>query len=607
MNWRRSVGLLLVLALALACDDEPQPEPYEPPATVWVDSLAADGGDGTADRPLRTLAEAVDTVATGGTVHMARGTYLEQVAITRAVTLSADEAGVELDGTDGPALSIRADGPVRLIDLTVTGINATGDRLVIDGATLRGGDQPAVEAAGVELIIDGGALFDSPADGIVLEGGSLDLRAMTIERVTGRAIAASEAEIFVRDTVVRDGQGIAIWLEDSESTLSDVTIEDVISRQDGADDGQGVSVWGGTVTLSDSTIARVATRGVVVRGAELTIEGSEIAGAGLTAIAVMADLDGVPSEAVIRDCGFQGNATDVFASGSDLHVVGNHSEEAGMTVLADHSTMVIERNVFEGAFNGFISLLSPGETVIRDNRGVASDQACVFVAGASGDVVVENNTLNECHGHAISISESTGVTVTQNAINDVLADLSFPQIADGISLIDTEGTVHGNTLRRVRGTGIHLVRMEGSVRDNTIDAPGSAGIQLNDCAQEVRVEANQIEDATGAGILSLNSAVYLLSNETRRTRLDSDGLGDGLALADASVGRVERNTAEDNAVNGLVALGGVLATVSDNRFIRNEAYGIRVHCTGGDRGASDVTIGENDLDGNGRGSQLVCE
>jgi len=97
------------------------------PATlsiVYVDGSVAASGDGTARSPKKTIAEGVDRVAAGGTVHVAAGTYDESVIqIKKGMNLLGA-------GADASIIAPTATGNYNIIFVT----NPSGD-VTIDGFT----------------------------------------------------------------------------------------------------------------------------------------------------------------------------------------------------------------------------------------------------------------------------------------------------------------------------------------------------------------------------------------------------------------------------------------------------------------------------------------
>lgn len=92
------------------------PAPIEYLTDFYVDHAAPPGGDGTPDRPYQTVNEAVGNAFSGDTVHIADGTYVENVQLELALTLLGGYSGLGdpfwirdpgtyetvLDGSDNP-------------------------------------------------------------------------------------------------------------------------------------------------------------------------------------------------------------------------------------------------------------------------------------------------------------------------------------------------------------------------------------------------------------------------------------------------------------------------------------------------------------------------
>jgi hypothetical protein len=105
------------------------------PATlsiVYVDGSVVASGDGTASSPKKTIAEGITRVTAGGTVHVAVGTYTEQLTITKDLHLIG--AGIGLSIIAAPAtlpISDLATSAIVLIsgsgvDAELTGFTVTG-------------------------------------------------------------------------------------------------------------------------------------------------------------------------------------------------------------------------------------------------------------------------------------------------------------------------------------------------------------------------------------------------------------------------------------------------------------------------------------------------
>jgi len=87
------------------------------PTEVWVATTGDDSNPGTQDRPFRTIQKGVDSVATGGTVHVAAGAYKENINIGKSLILKAVSGRPVIDGDrtgdgkpDGSCITINANG-----------------------------------------------------------------------------------------------------------------------------------------------------------------------------------------------------------------------------------------------------------------------------------------------------------------------------------------------------------------------------------------------------------------------------------------------------------------------------------------------------------------
>ena len=608
----RTVLWFGLLSLMLSCDgeDPPSNRAEAPPTVLYVDGASTAAGTGTQSRPFQTISEALAVVASGMTIRVAPGNYPEQITITTSLTLTGEGPATEIAGTANPSVRVTSAATVEIRDIEVHGLEAeAGVILDLEAVVLSGETAPALLANSASITMNGGAVRDAAAGGIEIHSGDLELSSVVVEGCVGHGIFADEVErVVITGGTFRELIGIAVRLDDSSTEISDVTIEDISSADPGTDDGHGISVSGGDLELRDSDLYRLATRGLVVRGGLIDVSGCEFAGSGLTAVAAMPSLSGEPSRGEVRDSAFEGNGTDVFASGSDLDVVGNYFTGSQHPILTDTSALRIDRNVFDATTDSFISLLQPEQTLIRDNRGRDTDGACLFVTYSQSPLLIDNNTFQFCRGNAISVSDSTNVTITNNAIDDVRQDLAFEDIGDGITLIDSSVTVEGNRISRAVGTGIGALRVEGTIASNEIEETQVGGIQLTDCrASEVVVRENRLSSVAGPGIIVLNSLALVDSNEAIDGVLSLDGFGDGIAIVDHSEARVIGNTCEDNQRNGIVILSGVEASVERNYLRRNDQYGIRVYCEHEGITESTVLVVDNEFTENGLGQYSGCE
>ncbi|MFM2106502.1 MAG: hypothetical protein RL338_1534, partial [Chloroflexota bacterium] len=95
-------------------------------ATTGNDST----GDGTAGSPFLTIAKGIAEVSAGGTVHVAAGTYVEDLAISKQLTLRGPNGGIPA-GPDPTSATRVAEAVV--LGATIAGADVSVDGVVIDG------------------------------------------------------------------------------------------------------------------------------------------------------------------------------------------------------------------------------------------------------------------------------------------------------------------------------------------------------------------------------------------------------------------------------------------------------------------------------------------
>jgi len=106
------------------------------PATlsvVYVDASAPSGGDGTITKPYQTVTAGITSVVAGGTIHVAAGTYVEQVEVTKDLTILGSGAATIIkspatltksfttSAVNKPIVFVHDTGNAALKNLTVDG------------------------------------------------------------------------------------------------------------------------------------------------------------------------------------------------------------------------------------------------------------------------------------------------------------------------------------------------------------------------------------------------------------------------------------------------------------------------------------------------------
>ena len=199
----------------------------------YVDAAAGDDTfPGTLSFPFKTIQKGINTVSVGGTVHVAAGTYSEQVNINKRVSIigsgkdgsnatiiTSNALGTVLLGATGTAES-----PILLKDLQITG--AWGVRTAItpidyftmDNVWLNA--NPVKSGEGFRLVI-GHQMTHLTIKNSIIEGY---IDGVIIEKTPGTGSAGTKLQyVTVTDTIFRNNYRKGLYLE----TLSDAIFTNV--------------------------------------------------------------------------------------------------------------------------------------------------------------------------------------------------------------------------------------------------------------------------------------------------------------------------------------------------------------------------------------------
>ncbi|NND74108.1 MAG: DUF1565 domain-containing protein [Ilumatobacter sp.] len=258
---RLAIALLTMTTVASSAVALHVAEPVRAAATIHVDPAGADHADGTADRPVRTVARAVKLARDGDRIVVGSGTYHEQVQVYgKAVELAAAPgATVVFDGATEVHGWSAADGDWRapwttgferapephvLPELPVAGWS---EQFFVDGVQLvevatRGAVEPGTffydVAAGQVWIGDDPAgrlvegselawgLYLNHADGSSLTG--ITVRRYATPYTNMAAIRAYADDLTLRDVTVEDNAYMGV------SAIGDnISIERLTARRNG--------------------------------------------------------------------------------------------------------------------------------------------------------------------------------------------------------------------------------------------------------------------------------------------------------------------------------------------------------------------------------------
>jgi parallel beta-helix repeat protein len=549
MGMRRFSVLAGVCCLVAGCGGENDTLP--PPAghVLYVDAAAPPGGNGSSAHPFRTVGEAFAAAGPEvDTVMIAGGTYPVPVSHGFDHTLA-------LVGTaSGQATVLMSDEGVVPLDW----------RVESDAADATVGLQH------LELL--------SP---LGFTNGALALDDVSLFQVAAPAIA----------------------LKDAAATFADVTVSEVTASD--ATGGDGVSVAGGTFSWAGGAATGVPDRALVLGGGvQATIAGLTLGSADRAPLTVMEKSTAAASTIVIADV-----RLGVFVDDASLTLAESTVSRASEFGLLGGSAaaVVVTDSTFTDCPQGHVAVLGAGSslTAERNHLSGAAQSTCLSVDQTEGVIVLRDNVIESCAGSGISLSMVQGAVIEGNEIRDIELDPIFQEIADGITLLDADVTANGNLIEKTAGYGISVIRTSGTIYGNTIGPVDGVGIAVTEQApKRPLVKGNTITKAKAAGILVAEAEADLDANTVQKTVLvPAEGMGDGIVFGGGADVLITNNVLTSNQSSGILFFDGATGSIHDNEATGNTLYGIREFCDGA---PSNVTIGDNTLDGNGKGPTSLC-
>jgi hypothetical protein len=298
---------------------------------------AGAGGDGRAPTsPIGSISQAIELAAEGAVVAIAKGEYVENVSVTKRLTLwGACARDVIVRGTE------RGEG--------VLAVGRGGDATVRN-LTVRGDHRGVFVGPGGGLNAIGIRVVDARGYGILVRGGSASVAQALVadtradaDGTRGRGVQSDSAGrlTLTGAYVARSREGGAIAFDPrTDLALVDVVVADTLETSPGASNGDGLlAMDGARITGARVWIARSRGGGAVAQGA-----GSSIA-----------LVDAVVADAVDRDCG-EGGCT------------GGVSAQLGSRV--ELTRTIVENNRAWGVLgSGAKSVVTMNDVVIARTRG----------------------------------------------------------------------------------------------------------------------------------------------------------------------------------------------------------------------------------------------
>ncbi|WP_224365894.1 DUF1565 domain-containing protein [Hyalangium versicolor] len=457
----RPLVFALLLIAACRAPSVPPVVPLTPPppgAEVWVDGARGASGDGSRERPFRTLAEGL-VVRPAPTVHVARGLYAGPFVLPAGTRLVGEGEGTVLY-VEGREPVLRMEVGARLERLALQGGGwavETDGTLELEGVAFSGQREGAVRMIGGRLVAKGARFEASLSEtvGVSVEGpGSVDVRESTFVGPWRRGVRMQGAAEVVLEGVRFQDAVMALDQEGGRARLRRVTVE--------AGRGPGLLVTDGTLEIDEAQVIG-HEYGLASHGARLDVRGftsvrAERAGMGLTRST------GRLEDIHVRQSGSFGALQFVD---SDLEVRDFRLDDVdGYGVAATKGKL--------RARDGSITRLRSKEGFTGDGlhlRGVVADVESVEVRDAPGvgvlaaqgaEVTLRDVTLVRCQQAGLEAESLARVSATGLEVRDTKG-VALAVLRDGevwVDVLTASGLAEGLVWAECEGTAqVHLGRL----------------------------------------------------------------------------------------------------------------------------------------------------
>lgn len=494
---------------------------------VHVDAAAEEEGDGSRDRPFRSLAAALESAPAG--VALAAGRYpLERWALSgRDVSITGRCPELSILEPEGGALSIEGAG-VSLSSLSVTGrVEVSGPgTLHLDATHIVDAPDAGVAALGPEAVIDAtssrvarGRFVEAGYAGLwAQEGGRLSWRDGLVEACEYPGAVAIDGGVIELSGSHLIGNFLAgVIASGGTAILEDVTIASTEAAYESLDNVGAASWAGGYLEARGLVVSDQPLQGVVAQGhgSRAEVDGAVVSDVWWTSFEDGEDEDQrAVGLGVYDDASLTGDGIDVArARNHGLYVSGAAASVSGLSVSDSFNSHGVERmsvGVLDGAdvalsglevsgFEGYgvavaDAMLDLLESTIRDGRGTG-----LFVDDVSPGTEVYLESVGFARIAARSADVLEGEPLGSAAIwgygpvSIVAEGLTIEDQADkGVRL--SQGVIGRFTDLRIEGVTLETVTLQ--------SAPGLIQYQ-----SEVTVEGAEIRSTEGPSIYSVDGAL----------------------------------------------------------------------------------------------------
>jgi parallel beta-helix repeat protein len=420
--------------LAALIGQQPGSRQYRRRASLALEALEARCTPATLNvgpsEQFTTIQAAVDAATAGDQVHVAPGTYQEQVTISKSI---------DLEGTDHQTIILApntfgapsASNPDAIVRITGTGTRVELEHFTIAGAA---GGTPNL-FYGVR--VDGSARCEVEND--------------TIINIIDSSDPSIGVGIGVGNTSVSpDGTGAQVGIADIKNcTINNYQRAGVVITNDGsAATVENSTIAGGTASTADSVTGVEVSDGAVAEIENNAIAGNGNGGNGAGVLLFnpgaqrVGDMDGDADDFLyteVENNSISGNDYGVFGSGVTATL-------SAQPVSAAIENNQIGNNTFVGIELDFSSNVSVVNNQLSGNgsqssNAVGSGDGGIFLFHSTSNVLVNNQSNNNSGSGIFVDADSTGNTLQNNHMtgNVYLNNGSFT-FADAVDLSSGTGT-----------------------------------------------------------------------------------------------------------------------------------------------------------------------
>lgn len=467
----------------------------------------------------RSIKEAVARAVDGAVIVVGPGRYMENVVLTKAVTITAENGPgtVWLVAANGSAITLEAESAA-LSGLTVVAADA---------------DNPAVLVTRGQLSISECTVEASSWTSVfVRDQGTVLMRSSEVRNTVGAGVVVTSPEGGVLDACRLDNLGTSAIVVADNGTLL------VRSCSVSGAVGNGICLNGrGRLTVEDTTVSGTGKPAVAVeQQAAMTATRLKVRDVGAIGFYLAASEQSVLEECVVAGAGAEG----IFVSESSAPVLRNcqvtGAKGTGLhfSGRAAGSVTACEVSKIDGIGIGVTGRSIPefdrvkvsvcGAAGVRVDEGSDPFFRRLQVGGCEGSALeVDGNARGRWENVEIDGGRGVGVSVTGAA----------------------RPSIGGLSAQGLAGTGVSVIGAALALADSAISSAGAEGISVG-AGADVSILRCRVHDSAGAGCLFGQGASGTITDSEF-----TGGSADGIRLETEESVRVSGCTVRDNHGSGL--------------------------------------------------------